>query len=455
VVERPLASPAPRVGVRGRAADAGRQAATRGGVPRPTARGGAVVGAGLALVVVGAIVPAPALVFAGTTLVVLVLAVLVSLVFRRPRLVATRRFSPDRGMAGWSVDETVTLTATGGTAGTMGVRDDVGWRRTRPSEAVGIALVPGRASSAVFRHDALPRGRHRVGPLHVDLIESFGVARRRVVAPGVAELVVVPEVHELGGGAESRALGDGARRQREHSLAGGDDDPVTRQYRRGDPMRRVHWKASARHDELMVRQEEQHGLPSARLVLATAADGWSDSRRGVDGRSASEAFEWAVSVVASLGVESGRSGSSTQVTTPDGDLLARHDPDSTAAYLEALADLELSDPGRSDPRGGGAGVVAPPPAPREPVVAVVSGLRAAEIEAIGRSRAVGSSAVALVVSPPLGFRDPSSAGGARAHDDLGPDEVAVALRDAGWRVVTATSGDPVVDVVLEAGLLDD
>jgi uncharacterized protein (DUF58 family) len=455
VVERPLPSPAPRVGVRARAADAGRPASTRGGVPRPTARGGGVVGAGLALVAVGAIVPAPALVFAGTTLVVLVLAVLVSLLLRRPRLVVTRRFSPDRGMAGWSVDETVTLTATGGTAGTMGVRDDVGWRRTRPSEAVGIALVPGRASSAVFRHDALPRGRHRVGPLYVDLIESFGVARRRVVAPGVAELVVVPEVHELGGGAESRALGDGARRQREHSLAGGDDDPVTRQYRRGDPMRRVHWKASARHDELMVRQEEQHGLPSARLVLATAADGWSDSRPGLDGRSTSEAFEWAVSVVASLGVESGRSGSSTQVTTPDGDLLARHDPDSTAAYLEALADLELTDPARSDPRGGGAGVIAPPPAPREPVVAVVSGLRAAEVEAIGRSRAVGSSAVALVVSPPLGFRETSSTGGARADDDLGPDEVAVALRDAGWRVVTATSGDPVVDVVLEAGLLDD
>jgi len=455
VVDGPQAPPAPRASEPRRAEAARRLSPTRGGVPRPTLRGGAVVGAGLALIVLGTILPAPALVFAGTTLVVLVVAVLVSLLLRRPRLVVTRRFSPDRGVAGWSVDETVTLTATGGAAGTMGIRDDVGWRRTRPSEAVGIALVPGRASSAVFRHDGLPRGRHRVGPLHVDLIESFGVARRRVVAPGVAELIVVPEVHELGGGAESRALGDGARRQREQSLAGGDDDPVTRQYRRGDPMRRVHWKASARHDELMVRQEEQHGLPSARLVLAVAADGWSDSHPGPDGRSASEAFEWAVSVVASLGVESGRSGSVTQVTTPAGDLLARHDPDSPSAYLEALADLALDDLRRIDLRAGGAGVVAAPPAPREPVVAVVSGLRAAEIEALGRSRAVGSSAVALVVSPPLGFRETSPVGGERADDDLGPDDVADALREAGWRVVTATSGDPVSDVVVGAGLLHD
>lgn len=447
MTDRVAAPPTPHGDVPARPGVRAQTGITRGGAPRPTLRGGAVVGVGVALVATGAVVPSPALVFAGTTLVVLVVAVLVSLLFRRPLITVARRFSPDRGMAGWSVDETVTLTAPGGAAGRIGIRDDVGWRRTRASEAVGVTLVPGRASSAVFRHEGLPRGRHRVGPLHVDLIESFGVARRRVVAPGSTELLVVPEVHDLGLGAESRALGDGARRQREHSLAGGDDDPVTREYRRGDPMRRVHWKASARHDELMVRQEEQHGLPSARLVLSTGVDGWSDARTGSDGSAVSDAFEWAVSVVATLGVEFGRSGSVAQATTPEGDVVARNDPDSTAAYLESLADLRLGDAGHRS---------AAPTAPREPVVAVVSGLRPRELESLGRSRGVGSSAVALVVSPPLGFSETTaSRGGVTGAETLGPDRVAAALRDAGWRVVEVSSGDPVADVVLGARPLDD
>lgn len=425
------------------------RAAARGGAPRPTPRGYGVLVAGGLLVAAGAVVPSPPLVFVGTTLVVLVVAVLISLLVRRPRLSVARRFSPDRGMAGWSVVETVSVTTREGSAGRVGLRDELPWRRTRASESVPVALVPGRASSAVFRHGALPRGRHRIGPLHVDLVESFGVARRRVVAPGTAEFVVVPDVLDLGVARESRSLGDGARRQREHSLAGGEDDPVTREYRRGDPMRRVHWKASARHDELMVRQEEQHGLPSARIVLSIAGEGWSDARSGAGAAaSTSDAFEWAVSVVATLGVEFGHAGSVTQLTTPQGDLVARHDPDSTAAYLDVLADVRLDEP---------LDRMSPPPAAREPVVAVVSSLRMREIEALGRSRGVGSSAVALVVSPTLGFREtPAPVVSDRSGADrlLAPDEVETALRDAGWRVVAASSAEPVADVVLAAGLLD-
>jgi uncharacterized protein (DUF58 family) len=427
-----------------------------------------VLAGGVLVVLVGWLLQAPALVFAGTTLVVLIVAVTVSLLFRTADVRVARRFSPDRGVAGWSAVETVSVLPRGSrTSGTVRVREQLPFGRLTDSEAAAVLLVPGRASSAVFRHHDLPRGRHRIGPLHVDLVESYGVARRRVVADGAAEFVVVPEVVEVGLGRESRALGDGSRRQREHSLAGGDDDPVTREYRRGDPMRRVHWKATARHGELMVRQEEQHGLPSARVVIAVAAEGWSDARPTVPPSSGfrstkasptiplvSDAFEWAVSFAATVAVEVGHAGSLTVLATPDGSLVARHDPDSTTVFLDDLADLRLDDE---------LGAPAPAPSPREPVVAVVSGLRRLELDLLVASRAVGSSAVAVVVTPalPLGAgltsRPARTADGAdrSAGPVLAPDEVAGALVDAGWRVVEADSSDDVGRLIVRAGVLDD
>ncbi|WP_423918163.1 DUF58 domain-containing protein [Frigoribacterium sp. 2-23] len=424
----------------------------RGGVPRPTGRGFGVLAGGVVLVGVGWLLSSGPLVFAGLTLVVLIVAVVVSLLFRRADVTVTRRFSPTRGVAGRSVVETMGVSPRRREGGTVALRDEVPWRRTTLSEAVAVTLEPGRASSAAVRHLDLPRGRHRVGPLHLELIESYGVARRRVLAPGTVEFVVLPEALDLGLARESRSLGDGARRQREHSLAGGEDDPIAREYRRGDPMRRVHWKATARHGELMVRQEEQHGLPRARVVLGTASEGWSDVRPSSGTHDlASDAFEWAVSACATIGVEFGRAGSLTIVSTPDGDLLARHDPDDTSGFLDALADIELDGPAPEP---------APAPTAREPVVAVVSGLQEAELEHLARGRAVGATAVAIVVHPSLAFTERrrgagAGAGSGSSTSPVAPDRVAATLREAGWRVVEASSGDDRSQVIVSSGAFDD
>jgi hypothetical protein len=142
------------------------------------------------------------------------------------------------------------------------------------------------------------------------------------------------------------------------------------------------------------------------------------------------------------------------LATPGGSLVARHDPDSTTAFLDDLADLRLDDD---------LGAPAPTPSPREPVVAVVSGLRRLELDLLVASRAVGSSAVAVVVTPalPLGAgltsRPARDVEGTDRADGrvLGPDEVAGALVDAGWRVVEADSSDDVGRLIAGAGVLDD
>ena len=237
------------------------------GWPRPTRRGMAVLVAGFVVVAAGYVFSSMPLVFAGVVLVLLVAAAHASVAVRAPSVEVDRRFSPEHAVAGADVTESLRLRSSSGSAVSVRVRETLAWRVMRPDEAVE-AVIPARGASIVaFVHVDLPRGRHRIGPTRVDVIESFGLARRLVEVSGRSELVVVPEVASVGAGRESSSLGEGARRRRDHSVAGGQDDPITREYRRGDAMRRVHWRATARQGELMVRQEEQHGLPSVRVAV--------------------------------------------------------------------------------------------------------------------------------------------------------------------------------------------
>ncbi|GAA4664993.1 DUF58 domain-containing protein [Frondihabitans cladoniiphilus] len=407
---------------------AGSEVTERGGFafwPRPTSRGVGALVAGFVLGALGYLLASMPLVFAGVVLLVLVVAALVTVAVRPPVLTATRRFSPDRAVAGRDVAEALTLATTARHPVAVRVRDTLDWRRMAKDEsAEGTIEASGRAGVS-FLHLDLPRGRHRVGPARVEVVESFGLARRLVLVPGRTELVVIPDVVSIGGGRESRSLGEGARQRRDHSLAGGQDDPITREYRRGDPMRRVHWRATARQGELMVRQEEQHGLPSARVVLPLDSSNWRDAHpTSGSGASVSEGFEWAVSMAASIAVELGLAGSQTRVIDLGGGTLALHDPSSTPLFLELLADVAL---------GGAAHERSPEPAPREPIVALVSTLTAAEVERLGGLRGPGVPGVALVVH----LDDDVLTAPDTAPDS--PRDVVAALRESGWSVVETTA----------------
>lgn len=382
--------------------------------------------------VIGSLLAAAPLVFAGVALIALVIAALVSVSIRVPSIEVSRRFSPDRAVAGWSVLESITVTAPGSRSDVaVRVRDTVAWRVMHRSEGVVATIPQGSASTVSFVLDDLPRGRHRIGPALVDVVEAFGMARRLVRVAGRSELTVLPEVAAIGHGRESRALGESSRQRRDQSQTGGQDDPITREYRRGDAMRRVHWKATARQGELMVRQEEQHGLPSTRVVLPVAAANWRDAHPALGSqRPVSDGFEWAVSAAASIAIEYGLAGSQTRVVTLDGDSVALHDPSATPVFLEQLADLALDDAAEER---------SPDAAPREPVVAIVSSLDRSGLERLGRSRGIGVAGTAVVVhvdADPL-VPDDTAADSPRA--------VAAALRESGWQVVEVdSSSDPAV-----------
>ncbi|HEX2772294.1 MAG TPA: DUF58 domain-containing protein, partial [Micromonosporaceae bacterium] len=126
-----------------------------------------------------------------------------------------------------------------------------------------------QASSVAYTVRADVRGRYEIGPLVVRLTDPFGLCELTRAFPSVDRLTVVPQVVPL---PNVRVAGEyaGTGESRARSVAvHGEDDAATREYRRGDDLRRVHWKSTARTGELMVRREEQPWESWATVVLDT------------------------------------------------------------------------------------------------------------------------------------------------------------------------------------------
>jgi uncharacterized protein (DUF58 family) len=144
-----------------------------------------------------------------------------------------------------------------------------------------------------------------IGPIAIAYSDPFGLAVGFMTLGGSDELVVTPHVTELPFSGVWLEAPDGEARMVQASGVGNADDLMTREYRRGDALRRVHWRASARHGELMVRQEEQRAYPEATIIIDTREAGYDDHRGN---GSFSADFEWAIEMLASLGVHLHREG---------------------------------------------------------------------------------------------------------------------------------------------------
>jgi uncharacterized protein (DUF58 family) len=135
------------------------------------------------------------------------------------------------------------------------LRDPVGG--TRGATLHLAPLRPGDTARAAYRLPTGRRGIVSVGPLSLELSDPFGLVRvTRRAAPKI-ELTVLPHVVDVApiarGGQRDPHSGaehpNGLSRQ-------GEDFYGLRPYVLGDDLRRVHWPSTARHDDLMVRQDE-------------------------------------------------------------------------------------------------------------------------------------------------------------------------------------------------------
>ncbi len=291
------------------------------------------------------------LLWVGAFLIALPLAAWLYVRFRPLSFVSHREFSPALVAAGTATAVTVQLRNASRYVSPAGHwRDSWPWRPFA-SAPVEVGALTGSEEGRVhprsiarLRYVAHPsrRGYFEVGPLLFDYTDPFGLADGAIVATGHDTLVVTPELVELPEGAVSIAADEGPTRLRQRRSFGGEDDLMTREYRQGDAMRRVHWRASAHHGELMVRQEEQRSHAEARIVLETVRSAYRDARNSaVLDEIDSETFEWTVAFAGSLALYLADRGFIVQVDeTGDRQLAGLDQPEE---FLESLAAVQLMD----------------------------------------------------------------------------------------------------------------
>ncbi|WP_072312992.1 DUF58 domain-containing protein [Agrococcus sp. Marseille-P2731] len=123
----------------------------------------------------------------------------------------------------------------------------------------------GRAAVDLGAH---PRGRWRLAPVAIVALDPFRVMRSTRTVDARASLVVGPEVLSLSSTTLRSNREEGRLAQ---SRTADSVDAMVREWRPGDPQRRVHWRQSAKRGQLMVRQEANPATDDDVVVLDTAS----------------------------------------------------------------------------------------------------------------------------------------------------------------------------------------
>ena len=187
-------------------------------------------------------------------------------------------------------------------------------------------LGPGQAASAAYRVPTSRRGLVRTGPLRALRRDVLGLTERTTTLAGTEEVLIVPHTIALpfpSVGSSGR-LGQHLRMKSWGQT--GTEFHSLREYQRGDDIRRINWKASARATSLIVRETALEGIRRCTVVLDTTASEYTNG-----------SFEQAVIAAASITASSAHAGVNTRFATNEIDLRG---PDVAANALRWLATVE-------------------------------------------------------------------------------------------------------------------
>jgi uncharacterized protein (DUF58 family) len=310
-----------------------------------TTRGRAFLAAGGTAFVCAVLLGQDELLRVGALLVLLPVATAYFLGRSRYRLGLVRSVMPSQVVAGQQARVQLDLTNDGRMpTGLLLLEDQFPYQLgTRPRFVID-RMGPRWKRSVGYLVRSDVRGKYTIGPMRVRLSDPFGMVELDRTFQTTSSLVVTPRVVPLPPIPLSGAwTGSGDNRPRAFA-SGSAEDVTVREYRRGDDLRRVHWRSSAHAGELMVRREEQPWQSRATLFL--------DNRKIVHrGTGAASSLEHAVSLAASVAVHLVQRGFAVRLVTAAGDEQGGswHERGALAAetgpLLESLAVLtEISHP---------------------------------------------------------------------------------------------------------------
>jgi uncharacterized protein (DUF58 family) len=430
-----------------------------------TVRGRCVLTGAATLLLVGALLGERPLVQLAVFTLALPLLSALAVARERFRLSARRTVTPARVPRGETAEVVLEIanadTRTGGLwVLTEQLPGDLG---TSPRFVVE-RLAAGARTALHYRVHGHRRGRHVLGPLRLRLVDPFGLVERSAVGADSAPLLVVPRVRPLGAGGPAGGQGGGGEGARRTIAVHGEDDVSTREYRHGDDLRKVHWRATARTGELMVRLEERPWRAQATLLLDTRARAHlvaphtrpgtraGTGRPGPDGDDAPpmDSLEWMVEAAASIGTDLARRGAVLRAVTDAGELL----PSAGRGQLSAEDLLDrLAGVGASRVSGLAIGVEQLCRAAGEgPVICLLGAVGPDDVVELIRSRS-GPRTDLAVLADIESWADPGPGHGRRALSAASRgalaaqrEDAATLLRAAGWRVAVARADRSVADV---------
>jgi uncharacterized protein (DUF58 family) len=298
-----------------------------------TRQGVAVIAAGVIAVVIGRVFAIIELYVIGAAFFAAVIVAVVYVWARRPRVRADRWIHPSLLVAGDTGQVDLRMHHSGVLGSAPFVLEEPVVRTMTDDHVARLpvaSLRPDTTSTSGYRVPTTTRGLIGLGPLRLIVGDALGIARSTTTIVGVDEIVVAPrtltiDMPQLGRGQLGRALLASARR-----LGPGDFHGL-REYATGDEPRSIHWRASARTDELMVKEYAVEGLHQCTVVF--------DPTPGAHASNAS--FEHGVTAAASLVHSSMRAGLNTRFVTAGG--IDLRGPDVVATTLRVLAQIEPSE----------------------------------------------------------------------------------------------------------------
>lgn len=384
-----------------------------------TTRGRCLLAGGVAAVICAFVLDERDLLRVGLLAVLLPVVALLITTMRRVQLRAEHQVVPDRLHPNAAGEVTLTLINDGSSrTPALDIAESPTEGLSRGLRGLVAPIRRGSGTRVRYRIQAGRRGRFMIGPPRIRVHDVFDLWEEHRVLDSTAEVLVVPAVVPLAGMPASSGARSAASGRSAVGTTGGDPDVGVRPYRPGDDIRTIHWRASARQDDLVVRTDEPVSHGGATVLL----DHRQVAHRGVG---AGSSLETAVVLAASVTLHLLGADHQVRLTTHRAEVLAQgHDiADEVLAQLAVLEPDEDTQLRRAEV--GSAGLL----------VAVVGELSVTDAALLGASRNRSVNAVALVVET----------GGWGAGGETGTPVAASILSAAGWRVAVVRRGDDLAD----------
>ncbi|WP_411732535.1 DUF58 domain-containing protein [Paeniglutamicibacter sp.] len=294
--------------------------------------------------------------------------------FGNPALNVTRTFNPPQATTDSPVRVRLHITHAGRAGASIPLTDTLpedfgkGPEFSYPSRTA--AQGPGGSGSWYeYRLRPATRGIYAVGPVRAQVADVFGLAARPAALDAPSALIALPVCEALeptGIPGEHGSHGQAASNRR---LTPDSFEVMTREYRPGDTVRRIHWPATAKRGSLMVRQEDYRATPRAVIMLDRSRAAFLAQGVGAEptlsipqftsaAKDSSRRFEWALHAALGVGAYLAQTGFGIDLIdhrgqgvnnvsasgTEDADELFAG-PHATARMQQALAALGLEEAG--------------------------------------------------------------------------------------------------------------